>query len=110
MNSARNRKVSVVNEESQAEDETVQEQRPTAVTSKSHTKSHDSDEEAQGSNREPYPGYMDSSEDSAFEATGGQILLAPIGQNLGLSEYIAHIPATDMHTESGTAADGQSCA
>jgi hypothetical protein len=110
MNSARQRKVSVVNEESQAEDETVQEQRPTAVTSKSHTKSHDSDEEAQGSNRKPYPGFMDSSDDSAFDVTGGQILLAPTGQNLGLSEHIADIPVTDMHVESGTAADEQSCA
>lgn len=110
MNSARQRKVSVVNEESQAEDERIQEQRPTAVTSISHTKSHDSDEEAQGSNRESYPGYMDSSEESAFEVIGSQILLAPTGQNLGLSEYIADIATTDMHTESDTAADGQSCA
>ena len=110
MNSARQRKVSVVNEESQAEDERIQEQRPTADTSISHTKSHDSDEEAHGSNSEPYPGYMDSSEESGFEVTGSQILLAPTVHNLGLSEHIADIAATDMHADSGTAADGQSCA
>jgi hypothetical protein len=110
INSARQRKVSAVSEENQAEDETVEEQRPTAVTSRSHTKSHDSDEEAQGSNREPYPGYTDSSEDSAFEFTGGQIFFSPTGQNLRLSEHTEDIPATDMHCESDTAADGQSCA
>jgi hypothetical protein len=97
INSARQRKVSAVSEESQSEDGTVQEQRPTAVTSKSNTKSHDSDEEVQGSNLEPCP------EDSPFEVTGVQILSAPSGQNLGLSEHIADTPATDLHADSGTA-------
>jgi hypothetical protein len=109
MKSARQRKVSVVNEEIEAEDETVKEHGSTAIASKSHNKSHDSDEEAQDSKREPYPGHMDTSEDSAIEVTGSRSLLSPTGQNLGLSESIADTPATNFHDESGTA-DGQSFA
>jgi hypothetical protein len=110
INNTRQRKVSVVSEENQAEDETVQEQRSTAVTSRLHTKSHDSDEEAQGPNREPYQGYTDRSEDSAFEFAGGLILSAPTGQNLRLSERVEDIPATATDADSDTEAGGQSCA
>jgi hypothetical protein len=94
MNSARQRKVSAVNEESQAEGKTVQEQRPRAVTSKSHIKSRDSDEEIQRSNSEAYPGITYNSNYSALYVTGDQILSAPTDQNLGLAD-------------SGGAADGE---
>jgi hypothetical protein len=107
MNSARQRKVSTVTEETQADDGIVQEHGPTAVTSKPLTKSHDSDEEVQGSNPEPYPGHIDNSKDSAFEVTGGQILSAPTGQSLRLSEDIANTSATNIQADSGTAEDNE---
>jgi hypothetical protein len=107
MNSARQRKVSTVAEEPQVEDETTQEQGPTAVKSKPLIKSHDSDEEIQGSNRKPYSGYMDNSDKSTFEVTGGQILSAPTGQNLRLLVDIANTSATNIKADSGTAEDNE---